>query len=508
VTLAVAKVALFILVSFTIGRWVLERAVEFTQDELRSRDRLVTLVVVFAFAFGAFSQALGLEAVLGAFVCGILLSGMRRIPAKVPHLLETIALGIFAPIFFGVAGLKVDVKGLLDPELAWYAFLVIAVACGGKVVGTYLGARLIGKTDHWTALSFGAGLNARGAMEIIIATIGLNLGILSQAMFSMIVLMAMVTSLMAPSALRFTLSKVVPSDEEVKRLRKEERAAKSPLRGLHRVLVPVRVRAEGPGSSQQMESAILRMLAGKGDLSVTLMTIVPAGQRSAGQAYLDRLGEVFGSRGLMKRVVESSEPINAILDETRKDYQLVMVGATEATQESTGDSLFSPAIDELVSLANCSTLIFKAAADQSDSDFEQILVPTNGSEYSLRAAELALRLASGRDCMVKFLHVVVRDSEGSLISDRTEQLEYALGRGQQIVSEMVAYGESLGARCTGEVRIKESVAGGILEIVNRHEVELLLLGSNVRPGGERLFLGAEVERVLRHAPCAVIVVNA
>jgi nucleotide-binding universal stress UspA family protein len=257
-----------------------------------------------------------------------------------------------------------------------------------------------------------------------------------------------------------------------------------------------------------MESAILRMLAGKGDLSVTLMTIVPAGQRSAGQAYLDRLGEVFGSRGLMKRVVESSEPINAILDETRKDYQLVMVGATEATQESTGDSLFSPAIDELVSLANCSTLIFKAAADQSDSDFEQILVPTNGSEYSLRAAELALRLASGRECMVKFLHVVVRDSEGSLISDRTEQLEYALGRGQQIVSEMVAYGESLGARCTGEVRIKESVAGGILEIVNRHEVELLLLGSNVRPGGERLFLGAEVERVLRHAPCAVIVVNA
>jgi nucleotide-binding universal stress UspA family protein len=102
----------------------------------------------------------------------------------------------------------------------------------------------------------------------------------------------------------------------------------------------------------------------------------------------------------------------------------------------------------------------------------------------------------------------VRENKDSLIADGTEQLEYALGRGQQIVSEMVSFGESLGARCSGEVRIKDSVAAGILEVITRHQVELLLLGTNVRPGGERLFLGAEVERVLKNAPCPVIVVNA
>jgi Kef-type K+ transport system membrane component KefB/nucleotide-binding universal stress UspA family protein len=505
---AVGKVLFFLLLSFTLGRWVIKRALEFTQDEIKSRDRLITLVVVFAFAFGAFSQALGLEAVLGAFVCGILFSGMRRIPASVPHLLESVTLGIFAPIFFGVAGLKVDIKGLFDPELAWFALLVIMVACGGKVVGTYIGARVIGKKDHWTALSFGAGLNARGAMEIIIATIGLSLGILSQEMFSIIVLMAMVTSLMAPTALRYCLARVKPSEEEMERLQREERAAKSALAGLHRVLVPVRTRADGPGQSQQIESAIVRTLTEKGDLSVTLMTIVPPGQKSAGQAYLDSLGELFATSGLTKKVVESVNPVTAILDETRKDYQMLMIGATEAVPEMSAESLFSPAIDELVELANCSTLIFKAGGPTAHSEYQQILVPTNGSEDSLRAAELAFRLAAGRDCMVKFLHVIVRDPEGTLISDKTEQLEYALGRGQQIVTEMVTFGESLGARCSGEVRIKESVAAGILTMITRHDVDLLLLGTNVRPGGDRLFLGAEVERVLKSAPCPVIVVNA
>lgn len=505
---AIGKVLVFLLVCFTLGHWLLKKAVAYTQDEIKSRDRLLTLVVVFAFAFGAVSQALGLEAVLGAFICGILLSTMRRIPSSVTHTLESIALGIFAPIFFGVAGLKVDVKGLFEPSLAGYAFLVILVACGGKIVGTYLGARLIGKKDHWTALSFGAGLNARGAMEIIIATIGLSLGILSQTMFSIIVLMAMVTSLMAPTALRYTLRHVVPTDEELERLQSEERAAKSTLRDLHRVLVPVRMRAEGHGPAQAVESSIVRTLAETGELSVTLLTVVPKGERAAGQAYLDGLAEMFSTPGLVKKVIESDKPVKAILDESEKDYQMLMVGATEAGTSNSDGTLFSPAIDELIQLSACSSLIFKAPDNLSNGEIREILVPTNGSEDSLRAAELAFRLSAGGGATVRFLHIIVRETELSLISDRTEQLEYDLGRGHQIVSELVAYGESVGAQCTGEVRIKDSVASGILMVLSKHPADLVILGTNVRPGGDQLFLGAEVERVVKNAPCAVIVSNA
>ena len=88
------------------------------------------------------------------------------------------------------------VQHLLTPQLLLVAVVLITVATIAKVTGTYLGARLIGRRDHWTALAMGGGMNARGAMEIIIATIGLSLGILSQDIFSIVVLDAMVTSLM------------------------------------------------------------------------------------------------------------------------------------------------------------------------------------------------------------------------------------------------------------------------------------------------------------------------
>src|SRR5690625_2981482 len=173
------------------------------------------------------TQLMNLEAILGAFIMGILFGTMPRLPEDVIHKLESMALGIFAPIFFAVAGLKVNILNLLDPTLLVITLVVIAVGSFGKVIGTYAGARVFGGKAHWTSLSFGAGLNARGAMEIIIATIGLRLGILSQDMFSIIVVMAIATSLMAPFALRWVLAKVKIGAEEQKRLDREELEADS-----------------------------------------------------------------------------------------------------------------------------------------------------------------------------------------------------------------------------------------------------------------------------------------
>jgi len=102
---AVGSVAVFMVASFTVGRWLVKRALDFVQDEARAPDRLVTLVVVFTFAWGAVTQALGLEAVLGALVMGVLFGQMPRLPEAVHQKLTTIALAVFAPIFFAVAGL-------------------------------------------------------------------------------------------------------------------------------------------------------------------------------------------------------------------------------------------------------------------------------------------------------------------------------------------------------------------------------------------------------------------
>ena len=202
---AVGSIALVLALTATVGQWLVRRGCDWIDTAGVSSDRTLTLVIVLVFGWSALTHALRLEPVLGAFLMAILLGREPRVTEAVRRQLHDLALAIFAPIFFAIAGLKVGLGTLADPRIAAIALLVIAVATFGKVAGAYAGARWIGRADHWTALAYGAGLNARGAMEIIVATIGFSLGILSQTMFSIIVLMAMATSLMAPFALRWSL---------------------------------------------------------------------------------------------------------------------------------------------------------------------------------------------------------------------------------------------------------------------------------------------------------------
>ena len=95
--------------------------------------------------------------------------------------------------------------------------LVLAVACLGKLVGCTLGS-IWGGLRFWEGLSIAVAMNARGAMELVVATIGLSLGILNQQMFSIIVVVAIVTSFMAPLGLRLTMRKVRMTDEEQRRI--------------------------------------------------------------------------------------------------------------------------------------------------------------------------------------------------------------------------------------------------------------------------------------------------
>src|SRR5699024_1858589 len=128
----VGSVIAFMVVSFTLGRWVVKKLLRFVQDGIKMHDRLLTLVVVMMFLWGAITQALNLEAVLGAFVMGILFGTMPRLPEDTIHKLESMALAVFAPVFFAVAGLKVDMISLFEPQLLLITVIVILVASLGK----------------------------------------------------------------------------------------------------------------------------------------------------------------------------------------------------------------------------------------------------------------------------------------------------------------------------------------------------------------------------------------
>jgi Kef-type K+ transport system membrane component KefB/nucleotide-binding universal stress UspA family protein len=501
----VGTVLAFMILSFTLGRWFVKKVLDFVQDNVTSRDALLTITIVLTFAWAAISQALNIEAVLGAFVMGILLGQMPRLPESIYHKLESVALGIFSPIFFAVAGLKVNILNLLDSQLIIITLLAIFLATFGKFVGTYAGARLIGGRNHWTALSFGAGLNARGAMGIIIATIGLNLNILVQDMFSIIVLMSIVTSLMAPPALRWVLSRVNPSEEEMKRLHREELAAGSMVANIHRVLLPVRQRANRVGAIQTIEAHVLEKLAAKTDLSLTLLTVAEQGKRAAGTAFLKELASFFSQKELVPKITEADNPTQEILDEAQKDYDLLVLGASENNHSSS--VVFTPLVDYLVRLAPCPTIVVQGQRVQPNWNPKRILVPTNGTQAARNAAELAFALASGEDDEIQIMHVVVDNTSRYFLDADGAMFEKQLEVGQEMVRELCELGKSQDVQIATDIQVGTDVEATILNKAREHAVDLIILGTDVRSGSERLFLGPRVERILKNAPCPVIVLN-
>ncbi len=496
-------VLLFMILSLTVGRTLLRRALRFIQDRVTMSDKMLTTAVVLMFVWGAVAHALEFEAVLGAFIIGILLNQMRLFPAETRATLESVALAVFAPIFFGVAGLKVDLIRLFTtPELVVSAGIIIGVTTVAKATGTYFGARLIGRRDHWTAVAFAAGLNTRGAMDIIIATIGLQLGVLSVDMFSIVVLMAMTNSIAAPAVLRWVLRRVQPSEEEAERLRQEEIAEKSFVAAIHRVLLPIRVR-ESISDQYVAEAKVLERLAQKQDLALTLLTATKPGARVEGTEFLPRIREMFPQKNLTQRVLEGTSPSELILDESHKGYDLVMLGAT---QDSNTRVLFNPMVDYLIRVSPCPTMVIKSYPMPANWQLRRILVPTNGALPARRAAEFGFALATEPEHEVVIMTVATRepsslDADGSYFR---RQLQSA----RASVEELCELGAAQNVRAVPEVRIGSNPDTGVLEVAREREVDLIILGTDIRPGSPRLFLGPRVERILNNAPCPVIVVNA
>jgi Kef-type K+ transport system membrane component KefB len=159
------------------------------------------IALLFTASIGALTHALGLEVVIGAFVAGIAIGRSRLRSEPVMGQLEIVSAAIFVPLFFAVAGLRVDLTELLDPMVLAWSIVICATAVAAKLIGSRLGGR-VGGLDPTTAAIAAGALNARGALEIVVATVGLSIAVLSDASYSAIVAMAIVTSAITAPLIR------------------------------------------------------------------------------------------------------------------------------------------------------------------------------------------------------------------------------------------------------------------------------------------------------------------
>jgi Kef-type K+ transport system membrane component KefB len=198
----------FVAVVVTAGRWLPRRATASLPRRTAAPGALLAMVVALAFVCAALTESAGLHAVFGAFVAGIALGG-SPLGRRTRRALEPVVTGVLAPLFFAGIGLKVDCLAHLDVRLA---AVVVLLAVIGKVLPCGLAARWCGlpTRESW-AVAFC--LNSRGAMEIILGVVALQVGLITESLFVALVLMALVTTLMSGAGMGWLLrrARVQPS---------------------------------------------------------------------------------------------------------------------------------------------------------------------------------------------------------------------------------------------------------------------------------------------------------
>ena len=209
--------ALFAVFMLLVGRRLFDAALgRLDRGDAAGPGRVLSLVILVALLAASATHAIGLHAVFGGFVAGLAVGGSRRINARTRTVIEDFVTNVFAPVFFAAIGLRVDFVHAFDLRLC---VLVLVLATVPKVAGCTLGARF-GGLKWREAAAVGFGMNARGAMGIILAAIAREAGLLTDQMFVALVVMALVTSLMSGPAMKWLLYRTAPEEDVVTLLRR------------------------------------------------------------------------------------------------------------------------------------------------------------------------------------------------------------------------------------------------------------------------------------------------
>jgi Kef-type K+ transport system membrane component KefB len=192
--------AVLIIGLLTLGRTLVRRARPWVLRQAPGAAPRLGLAAAATFGLAAVVAGLGLHPVLGAFLAGVVMSqGPRR--EDVHDICHAVATGILAPLYFVSVGLRVDMLRHFDLTLT---LVVVAIACAGKIAAAGLAGRLCGLSAR-DSFALGAALNARGAMEILLAAVALEEGMIGERLYVSLVVMAVVTSVMAAPLLTSAL---------------------------------------------------------------------------------------------------------------------------------------------------------------------------------------------------------------------------------------------------------------------------------------------------------------
>ena len=505
---SVLGTAVFLLLSFTVGRRIVFYLIRWANDNFISEFPVITTILVIMGVMALITQMIGVNTVLGAFVAGILIGESPILTRHIDEQLRGLIAAFFMPVFFGAAGLSADLTILRQPQLLGLALGLIVIASLGKFAGAFVGGKIGGLAPR-EALALACGMNARGSTEVIVATIGLSMGALTQNLFTMIVTMAFVTTMAMPPMLRWSLARVPLGKSERERLEREEFEAKGFVSNLERLLLVVDDSPNGAFTSH-----IAGLIASRGGLPTTILPKPNGKAKSPERSTAD--ADVKEAAAIAAEDAERSEsadekpapvhvtvrdpggaPIErAISSEARKGYDLLFAGL-QSTKSRSG--AFNPEIARIAGAFEGPMAIVMGQGGHLDRPNDcgfDILVPVAGTDVSRRAAEVAVALARACGAAVTALYVA-NTAAGAKRRGSRSQHE------QAILKEIVQMADRYDVEVRTAVRSDVAPDAAILGQARRGGHDLIIMGVQRRPG-DKLFFGDTAAAVFEKAKCSLL----
>ncbi|HET9690168.1 MAG TPA: cation:proton antiporter [Acidimicrobiales bacterium] len=494
----------FFCAAVVVGPRLVNRSMRAAADRAVVTGAPLSLVLVLTLAVSAVTEALGLHALLGAFVVGVLLSRSPRSNHLLADRLHALTVSLFGPVFFTLAGTHVDLRALGSVHALVAVAVLLVVATTVKVGFVTLGTRL-GGVRGAQALLVGVGLNAKGGTDVVVAILGNQLHLLPSAAYTDYTVAAIVTVIATPGLMRALERRSPPSPAEQRRLQREVVASKAYSSSIERVLVPVLEELRPNLAIDVLEQ--LALSDERPGVTLDVTALQPGPGAAAGGSRQEVLAASVAASAVLDaepnvevttaRLGRHDDPIEGIVAAAGR-YDLVAIGATAGP----GAALFGPAADAVVHRSPTDVLVVHGPRRHLPwISMRRVLVPTNGTAAAEAAADLAGFLAQQSEAELVLLHVSPDVSTPAGRHRRAAASRAATGHVDDLAGVLDRFSVPVRTRLVTAA----GPADAILDEVDRGGYDLVVMGATDRGSGDEPFLGHTVQAVVAAAALPTIV---
>jgi Kef-type K+ transport system membrane component KefB/nucleotide-binding universal stress UspA family protein len=443
-------IALLLYIGFmmTVGRSFLQRLAIYYRRTKRLNQLLLALIYMGVVASALITELIGIHLIFGAFLLGTIMPKNAGLVREIAGKTKDFVLIFLLPVFFAYSGLRTQIGLVNRPELWLLCGLVLLVAIAGKYTSTYIAARFSG-IEKREASALGWLMNTRGLTELIVLNIGLSLGVITPLLFTMLVIVALVTTFMTSPLLEWTYPTrligldVVEKEDEPEASR--EIATIASYGQIYRILVPV---ANPSTQKGLVQLAVAIALNYQQPTAVHPLSLI-----ELSEDYMFESTPIDANRLIEERRQQLEELIDTLEPPSTRSYVHPIIRiSSNVAQETAEIAELEPAdlilvgwhrpafsnnrlggrVGQILTTAQVDVAVF---IDRGKKRLENLLVPYSANIHDDLALILALRLLINRDtCLLKILQVV---SENRVKNEMSHELHKMMQQLPQSVRDRI-----------------------------------------------------------------------